>query len=80
MTNSTHESTHFLLPQKAATDGLVDLMDRFPPTTYFFINAWTWGYEDILTATAAHFGNKVSSRFDDTPILLIEPPDPRGPV
>jgi len=78
--NSTHESTHFLLLQKAATDGLLDLMGRFPPTTYFFINAWTWGYEDILTATAARFGDKVCSHLDAASFLLIELPDPRGPV
>lgn len=26
----------------------------------FFINAWTWGYEDILKAIARAFGSKVS--------------------
>jgi len=69
-----------LLLQEAATDGLVDLMGRFPPTTYFFINAWTWGYEDILTAIAAHFGNKVDSPFGATLFLLIKLADSRGPV
>jgi len=78
--NSVHESTRLFLPQKAATDGLVDLMGRFPPTTYFFINAWTWGYEDMLTATATHFGDKVGSRFDATSFVLIELPDSCGPV
>ena len=55
-------------PKRVATDGLVDLMGRFPATTYFFINAWTWGYEDMLTAVAAHFGDKVSSLLDATPL------------
>ena len=43
-------------------------MGRFPATTRFFINAWTWGYEDMLTTIAAHFGVKVSSPFDVTPL------------
>lgn len=62
----------FLSLQKVATDGLVDLMGRFPATTYFFINAWTWGYEDMLTAVSAHFGDRVSPPFDTTPFPLIE--------
>jgi len=59
----------FLHLQRDATDGLVDLMARFPATKCFFINAWTWGYEDIFTAIAAHFGDKVSSPFNITPFF-----------
>ncbi|EJD45677.1 hypothetical protein AURDEDRAFT_103419, partial [Auricularia subglabra TFB-10046 SS5] len=33
-----------------ATDGLVQLMALFPSDTRFFLNCWTWGYEDILKA------------------------------
>ncbi|KAJ6604896.1 hypothetical protein B0H10DRAFT_1720884, partial [Mycena sp. CBHHK59/15] len=38
-----------------ATSGLIDLLKLFPATTYFFINSWTWGYEDILKAIARAF-------------------------
>lgn len=76
--NTRTDASLFL--QRVATDGLVDLMGRFPTTTCFFINAWTWGYEDMLTTVAAHFGDKVSLPFDLTRFLLIEFPDPRGPV
>lgn len=43
-----------------ATSGLIALMALYPPTTYFFINSWTWGYEDILKAVARHFQSKVT--------------------
>ena len=55
-------------------------MGRFPNTTHFFINAWTWGYEDLFTAIAAHFGDKVSSSLGVTPTSSHEFPDPRGPL
>src|ERR1700722_7674763 len=35
-------------------------MAQFPCDTYFFINCWTWGYEDILKATAREFNSTVS--------------------
>ncbi|TFK65604.1 hypothetical protein BDN72DRAFT_845347 [Pluteus cervinus] len=38
-----------------ATTGLVELMQLFPDNTHFFINSWTWGYEDILKAVATAF-------------------------
>ena len=67
-----------LFPQRVATDGLVDLMGRFPTTTYFFVNAWTWGYEEMLTSISAHFGDKVGSSFDATPFLSMKFKDTRG--
>jgi hypothetical protein len=70
----------FLHLQRDATDGLVDLMGRFPSTTCFFINAWTWGYEDMLTAIATHFGDKVSSPFGIMPFFSHKYPDPRRQV
>ena len=36
-------------------------MSLYPPETLFFINTWTWGYEDILKAVARAFGSKVNS-------------------
>ncbi|OCH87963.1 hypothetical protein OBBRIDRAFT_889439 [Obba rivulosa] len=48
------------VPTKAdATSGLVTLMSLLPVTTLFFINAWTWGYEDILKAIAQAFRSKI---------------------
>ena len=55
----------------------MDLMGRFPVTTCFFVNAWTWGYEDILIAIADHFGDKVGLPFDIMPLLSIEFSDTR---
>ncbi|KAI9430540.1 beta-lactamase-like protein [Lactarius indigo] len=48
------------VPTKSdATFGLVSLMALFPPETSFFINSWTWGYEDILRAIAHHFQSRI---------------------
>ncbi|KAF9442259.1 hypothetical protein P691DRAFT_779488 [Macrolepiota fuliginosa MF-IS2] len=42
-----------------ATNGLIELMKLFPPNVYFYINSWTWGYEDILKAVATAFQSKI---------------------
>ncbi|KAJ7708238.1 hypothetical protein B0H17DRAFT_453111 [Mycena rosella] len=42
-----------------ATSGLIELMKLFPPTAYFFINSWTWGYEDVLKAVARAFRSPI---------------------
>ncbi|KAH9954958.1 hypothetical protein BC827DRAFT_1272104 [Russula dissimulans] len=48
------------VPTKSdATQGLVSLMSLFPPETTFFINAWTWGYEDIFRAVARSFRSQI---------------------
>ncbi|KAK1226982.1 hypothetical protein PQX77_010050 [Marasmius sp. AFHP31] len=47
------------LHEDSATDGLIKLMNLYPLTTLFFINAWTPGYEDILKAIARAFGSKI---------------------
>ncbi|KAJ7178715.1 beta-lactamase-like protein [Mycena crocata] len=48
------------VPTKAhATSGLVELMKLLPATTYFFINAWTWGYEDVLKAISRSFRSRI---------------------
>ncbi|KAH7904819.1 beta-lactamase-like protein, partial [Hygrophoropsis aurantiaca] len=39
--------------------GLIELIALFPSTTYFFINAWTWGYEDVLKGIARAFESKI---------------------
>ncbi|KAI9066819.1 hypothetical protein FKP32DRAFT_1565004 [Trametes sanguinea] len=48
------------VPSKAnAANGVAGLMALFPETTRFFINAWTWGYEELYKAVARTFGSKV---------------------
>jgi hypothetical protein len=42
---------------------MVELMRLCPPTAAFFLNAWTWGYEDMLKAAASAFGCKVRPPF-----------------
>ena len=59
--------THNL--QNRATSGLIELMKLYPPSTHFFINSWTWGYEDILKAIARAFNTPVSP----LPLLLFFP-------
>ncbi|KAH0826269.1 hypothetical protein J3R83DRAFT_5739 [Lanmaoa asiatica] len=49
-----------VVPSKErAAQGIVELIALFPSSTYFFINAWTWGYEDVLKAIAHEFHCKV---------------------
>ncbi|KAJ7020326.1 beta-lactamase-like protein, partial [Mycena alexandri] len=48
-------STVAVPTKAAATSGLIELMKLLPSTTYFFINAWTWGYEDVLKAISRAF-------------------------
>ncbi|KAL1722808.1 hypothetical protein EV715DRAFT_191874 [Schizophyllum commune] len=46
-------------PKARATSGLIELMKLYPPSTHFFINTWTWGYEDILKAIAQAFNTPI---------------------
>ncbi|KZT27102.1 hypothetical protein NEOLEDRAFT_1131086 [Neolentinus lepideus HHB14362 ss-1] len=49
-----------IVPDKQwAVAGLVELIALYPPTTLFFINSWTWGYEEILKGIAAAFECKI---------------------
>ncbi|KAL0946208.1 hypothetical protein HGRIS_012467 [Hohenbuehelia grisea] len=41
--------------KQQATSGLIELLQIYPPSTCFFINSWTWGYEDILKDIARAF-------------------------
>ncbi|KAJ8693504.1 hypothetical protein PTI98_008491 [Pleurotus ostreatus] len=52
-------STAEVPSKKYATDGLVSLMKLYPYSTRFFVNAWTWGYEDILKAIAYEFRTQI---------------------
>ncbi|PBK71516.1 hypothetical protein ARMSODRAFT_1082972 [Armillaria solidipes] len=42
-----------------AVNGLVALMQLLPESTHFFINSWTWGYEDALKAIARAFDSRI---------------------
>ncbi|KAH9891831.1 hypothetical protein C8Q73DRAFT_763234 [Cubamyces lactineus] len=42
-----------------AANGVARLMTLFPDDTRFYINAWTWGYEEIYKAVARAFNSKV---------------------
>ncbi|KAJ1032360.1 hypothetical protein NDA18_000846 [Ustilago nuda] len=44
--------------QQACLD-VISLLRLFPPTTIFFLNCWTWGYEDLLIYVAKAFGCKI---------------------
>ncbi|KAH8831054.1 beta-lactamase-like protein, partial [Flagelloscypha sp. PMI_526] len=45
--------------KESAVDGLIDLMKLYPSSVYFFINTWTWGYEDILKAISREFDSPI---------------------
>ncbi|KAI0357562.1 hypothetical protein OH77DRAFT_1476305 [Trametes cingulata] len=48
------------VPTKAnAASGIASLMACYPETTRFFLNVWTWGYEEIYKAVARVFGAKI---------------------
>ncbi|KAG2344465.1 hypothetical protein BDR05DRAFT_910025 [Suillus weaverae] len=45
-----------VIPTKEnAVKGLVELIALFDKDTYFFVNSWTWGYEDVLKGIARAF-------------------------
>ncbi|KAJ1027933.1 hypothetical protein NDA13_003385 [Ustilago tritici] len=44
--------------QQACLD-VISPLRLFPPTTSFFLNCWTWGYEDLLIYVAKAFGCKI---------------------
>ncbi|CAE6519796.1 unnamed protein product [Rhizoctonia solani] len=49
-----------IVPSKAsAVQGLVDMIGMYPEDTLFYINIWTWGYEDILIGIAERFDTKI---------------------
>ncbi|KAH7340610.1 hypothetical protein B0J17DRAFT_326791 [Rhizoctonia solani] len=49
-----------IVPSKAsAVQGLVDMISMYPEDTLFYLNIWTWGYEDILLGIAERFNTKI---------------------
>ncbi|EJT98796.1 hypothetical protein DACRYDRAFT_35001, partial [Dacryopinax primogenitus] len=46
-------------PKEDAVAGFIKLIMLYPPKTTFFINAWTWGYESMITAVARLLNAKV---------------------
>ncbi|PVG04680.1 hypothetical protein CPB86DRAFT_721045 [Serendipita vermifera] len=45
--------------KEEAIQAMIEIMELYDPETVFYINAWTWGYEDALKAVARRFGTKV---------------------
>ncbi|GAA5923368.1 hypothetical protein JCM1841_006501 [Sporobolomyces salmonicolor] len=48
-----------LVTKDEAIEWVVDLMAQYPPDTRFFINAWTWGYEELLKSVYRAFGEQI---------------------
>ena len=52
------EQLHFKQPVPSKQDAVRDmitLLRLYPPDTVFFLDAWTWGYEDMLKAVVKAF-------------------------
>ncbi|CAE6386262.1 unnamed protein product [Rhizoctonia solani] len=48
-----------IAPSKAsAVEGLLNMISMYPKDTLFYINIWTWGYEDVLIGIADRFNTK----------------------
>ncbi|GAA5962984.1 hypothetical protein JCM21900_004332 [Sporobolomyces salmonicolor] len=48
-----------LVTKDEAIEWVVDLMAQYPSDTRFFINAWTWGYEELLKSVYRAFGEQI---------------------
>ncbi|PIL22723.1 hypothetical protein GSI_15416 [Ganoderma sinense ZZ0214-1] len=46
-------------PKADAAVALTSLMALYPQSTRFFLNVWTWGYEDIYKEVARKFDTKI---------------------
>jgi hypothetical protein len=56
-----------LLLQQEAIGMAIDAMLAYPNDTNFFINSWTWGYEELLQQIIVIFDSVVSFQlFRDT--------------
>ena len=69
-----------------AANGVAGLMTLFPDETRFYINAWTWGYEEIYKAVARTFHSKVCIPAVRSHVRILTATntgivkDPRGPL
>ncbi|GAA5853553.1 hypothetical protein JCM9279_001312 [Rhodotorula babjevae] len=48
-----------LVTKDQAVAAVVDLMAQYPPETRFFLNTWTWGYEELLKGVHRAFGDEI---------------------
>ncbi|CAE6423160.1 unnamed protein product [Rhizoctonia solani] len=49
-----------VVPSKAsAVQGLLDMVGMYPKDTLFYVNIWTWGYEDILVGISERFSTRI---------------------
>ncbi|KZP21457.1 hypothetical protein FIBSPDRAFT_953711 [Athelia psychrophila] len=72
--------SHVDAPSKeSATSGLIELMRLLPENSIFFLNTWTWGYEDILKAISTAFYSKIHvDRYKHNIYTSISDSDLRG--
>lgn len=59
-----------LARQDDATSGIVELLRAYPESTRFFINSWTWGYEDVLKGISRAFNQEVKYYLTCCKLLL----------
>ena len=65
-----HHLINFQWRQADATEGLAYLMSLLPDTTTFFVNCWTWGYEEVLKCISRTFKSKACGPF--FPVLTLD--------
>jgi hypothetical protein len=47
-----------MMEKKDAVQGMMDLIAMYPIETRFYVNAWTWGYEELLIAICEAYPNE----------------------
>ncbi|ORY88222.1 hypothetical protein BCR35DRAFT_301744 [Leucosporidium creatinivorum] len=70
-----------LVSKEEAVHSLVHFISQFPPQTRFFLNAWTWGYEEMLKGVYRAFGERIhldryKMKAYSSPAANIPPFDP----
>ncbi|ORY88214.1 hypothetical protein BCR35DRAFT_312978 [Leucosporidium creatinivorum] len=70
-----------LVSKEEAVHSLVHFISQFPPQTRFFLNAWTWGYEEMLKGVYRAFGERIhldryKMKAYSSPPAYIPPFDP----
>ncbi|BGP57846.1 hypothetical protein JCM8202v2_005494 [Rhodotorula sphaerocarpa] len=48
-----------LVTKENAVADFLSLLDLYPPDTLFYLNAWTWGYEELLKGVYKAYGEKI---------------------
>ncbi|GAA5954140.1 hypothetical protein JCM3765_005301 [Sporobolomyces pararoseus] len=53
-----------LVTKEQAINDLLKMIKRYPRDTKFFLNCWTWGYEDLLKGIFKTFGHQTRIHLD----------------